>query len=193
MTTGRPGRTRQAQRRRVRRRLHSRADTDHQQTVQLLEFEVGSGQDPALKQFAVQTLPVVMRHLQMAQAIATETEGVASRIIPSEMATHPSEPKCQRWGGPSRPQGVIEGLGYAAPDLFVSNRPALFRIQHRGLAGLDHMLWPANRMRRVGGDDLAGDQPVKQHADRGERARCEDAGNSLHPSTWTVPDMTLIW
>ena len=58
---------------------------DHQQTVQLLEFEVGSGQDPALKQFAVQTLPVVMRHLQMAQAIATETEGTASRMIPAEM------------------------------------------------------------------------------------------------------------
>jgi len=62
--------------------------TDHQQTAQLLEFEIGSGQDPALVQFAVRTLPVVMGHLQMAQAIATETEGVASRIMPSEMAKH---------------------------------------------------------------------------------------------------------
>jgi putative membrane protein len=60
--------------------------TDHQQTVQLLEFEIGSGQDPALMQFAVRMLPVVMRHLQIAQAIATETEGVASRIMPSESA-----------------------------------------------------------------------------------------------------------
>jgi putative membrane protein len=62
--------------------------TDHQQTVQLLEFEIGSGQDPALMQFAVRTLPVVMRHLQIAQTIATETEGVASRMMPSETAKH---------------------------------------------------------------------------------------------------------
>jgi putative membrane protein len=62
--------------------------TDHQQTVQLLEFEIGSGQDPTLMQFAVHALPVVMRDLQMAQMIATETEGVASRIMPSEMARH---------------------------------------------------------------------------------------------------------
>jgi putative membrane protein len=64
--------------------------TDHQQTVQLLEFEVGSGQDPALKQFAIQTLPLVMRHLQMAQAIAAETEGMASRMTPAEMG-NPSQ------------------------------------------------------------------------------------------------------
>jgi hypothetical protein len=35
---------------------------------------------------AQRMLPVVMRHLQIAQAIATETEGVASRIMPSEPA-----------------------------------------------------------------------------------------------------------
>ena len=44
----------------------------------------------------------------------------------------------------------------------------LFGIQHRGLAGLDDVLRSAHRMRRVGGDDLAGDQPVEQHADGGE-------------------------
>jgi putative membrane protein len=78
--------------------------TDHQQTVQLLEFEIGSGQDPALKQFAVQALPVVMRHLQMAQAIATETNGVASRIMPREMATHRSkqEPASNDGASPAR-------------------------------------------------------------------------------------------
>ena len=44
----------------------------------------------------------------------------------------------------------------------------LIGVQHRGFAGLDHMLRAANRMRRIGGDDLAGDQPVEQHADRGQ-------------------------
>ena len=44
----------------------------------------------------------------------------------------------------------------------------LLGIQHRGLAGLDDVLRAADRMRRIGGDDLAGDQPVEQHADRGE-------------------------
>jgi putative membrane protein len=74
--------------------------TDHQQTVQLLEFEIGSGQDPALKQFAVQALPGVMRHLQMAQGIATETEGVASRIMPSEMSTHRKQEPVSNIGAP---------------------------------------------------------------------------------------------
>ena len=44
----------------------------------------------------------------------------------------------------------------------------LFAGQHRGLAGLDDVLRSAHRMRRIGGDHLAGDEPVEQHADRGE-------------------------
>ena len=44
----------------------------------------------------------------------------------------------------------------------------LFGIQHRGLAGSDNMLRTADRVGRVGSDDLAGDQPVEQHADRGQ-------------------------
>ena len=44
----------------------------------------------------------------------------------------------------------------------------LFAGQHRGLAGLDDVLGAAHRMGRIGRDDLAGDQPVEQHADRGE-------------------------
>ena len=40
--------------------------------------------------------------------------------------------------------------------------------QHRGLAALDDMLGPAHGVRRVDGEDLADDQPVEQHADRGE-------------------------
>ena len=44
----------------------------------------------------------------------------------------------------------------------------LFAGQHRGLAGLDDVLGAAHRMRRIGRDDLAGDQPVEQHADGGQ-------------------------
>jgi hypothetical protein len=44
----------------------------------------------------------------------------------------------------------------------------LLACQHRGLACLDHVLRPAHGMRRIGRDHLAGDEPVEQHADRGE-------------------------
>ena len=44
----------------------------------------------------------------------------------------------------------------------------LFARQHRGLAGFDDVLRTAHRMSRIGRDDLAGDQPVEQHADGGE-------------------------
>ena len=44
----------------------------------------------------------------------------------------------------------------------------LFAGEHRGLAGFDDVLGAAHRMRRIGRDDLAGDQPVEQHANGGE-------------------------
>ena len=50
----------------------------------------------------------------------------------------------------------------------LSSSSRLIGVQHRGLAGLDDMLRATHGMRRVGGDDLAGDQPVEQHADRGQ-------------------------
>ena len=40
---------------------------DHQRTAQLLEYEIGSGENAALQTFAVETLPVVLRHLAMVQ------------------------------------------------------------------------------------------------------------------------------
>lgn len=49
----------------------------HQKTAQLLAYEIGSGQDPQLKAFAEKTLPVVLRHLSIAQAIDTELTGAA--------------------------------------------------------------------------------------------------------------------
>src|SRR4051794_38658989 len=43
---------------------------DHQKTLHLLEHEIGSGQDQALREFAAETLPKIRQHLQMAQDIA---------------------------------------------------------------------------------------------------------------------------
>jgi putative membrane protein len=51
----------------------------HQETVQLFEYEIGSGQDLQLKNFASQTLPVVMRHLEMAQNIDARLTGAGER------------------------------------------------------------------------------------------------------------------
>jgi putative membrane protein len=51
---------------------------DHQKTVQLLEYEIGSGQDVDLKSFASESLPVVLDHLGMAQDILAEMAGKAS-------------------------------------------------------------------------------------------------------------------
>jgi putative membrane protein len=50
---------------------------DHQKTAQLLEHEIGSGQDVDLKSFASDTLPVVLEHLRVAQEIQAELTGKA--------------------------------------------------------------------------------------------------------------------
>jgi putative membrane protein len=43
--------------------------TDHQQDIALFRKEAQSGQDPALKNFAQKTLPILQQHLQMAQSL----------------------------------------------------------------------------------------------------------------------------
>lgn len=43
----------------------------HQQAVALFRQEANNGKDPALKGFAQQTLPILQRHLQMAQTLNT--------------------------------------------------------------------------------------------------------------------------
>lgn len=44
---------------------------DHQQDIALFEQEAKSGRDPALKQYAQETLPTLRHHLEMARALNT--------------------------------------------------------------------------------------------------------------------------
>lgn len=53
----------------------------HQKTAQLLAWEIGSGEDAQLQQYSATTLPAVMKHLRMAQDIASALTGQASREI----------------------------------------------------------------------------------------------------------------
>lgn len=48
---------------------------DHQKTVQLLQWEIGSGQDGPMQNFAAETLPVVLGHLRHAQFVAARLTG----------------------------------------------------------------------------------------------------------------------
>jgi putative membrane protein len=50
---------------------------EHQKAAQLLEYEIGSGQHVALKNFATETLPVVLEHLRSAQDLQAEMAGKA--------------------------------------------------------------------------------------------------------------------
>jgi putative membrane protein len=50
---------------------------DHQKTAQLLEYEIGSGQDADLKSFAAEILPIVLQHLRAAQTLQAEMTGKA--------------------------------------------------------------------------------------------------------------------
>jgi putative membrane protein len=56
---------------------------DHQKTVQLLQWEIGSGQDAPLQKFAAETLPTVLRHLRHAELVAAERTGLTPREIDS--------------------------------------------------------------------------------------------------------------
>jgi len=49
--------------------------TNHQKTVQLLTWQIGSGQNAELQKFAAQTLPTVMAHLEMARMLQARLAG----------------------------------------------------------------------------------------------------------------------
>jgi putative membrane protein len=53
---------------------------EHQKTAQLLEWEIGSGQDARVRGYAIETLPVVLEHLEHAQALQAELTKSASRL-----------------------------------------------------------------------------------------------------------------
>jgi putative membrane protein len=67
---------------------------DHQKTVQILEWELGSGQDPALKNFAAKPLPKIYDHLRMAQSVQADLTGQAPPRIAAN--SPPASGKAQR-------------------------------------------------------------------------------------------------
>ena len=50
---------------------------EHQKTVQLYEWIIDNGQDPRLTRYAMNTLPTVMRHLELARSIQAQLTGSA--------------------------------------------------------------------------------------------------------------------
>jgi putative membrane protein len=60
---------------------------DHQKTAQLFEWEIGSGQDPQLKTFASQVLPIVLQHLEMARAVEYQLAATAATPAAGRRAT----------------------------------------------------------------------------------------------------------
>ena len=58
----------------------------HQMTAQLLEYEIGSGQDAALKDFASEILPVVLQHLDRAQETNGQLRGATVQLVSAKLA-----------------------------------------------------------------------------------------------------------
>jgi putative membrane protein len=58
---------------------------DHQKAVQLLIYEIGSGQHAGSRLFAQETLPTVMAHLEKARALHAELTGAGPPPPPSAM------------------------------------------------------------------------------------------------------------
>ena len=71
---------------------------DHQRTAQLLQWEINAGQDAPLQRFASETLPIVLRHLRMAQDLASQVAGQTPReLMPAATAKgHQDQPRQTR-------------------------------------------------------------------------------------------------
>ena len=52
---------------------------DHQKTVQLLQWGISNGQNADLQRLAMEALPVVLQHLEMAQGIMHGLTGATHR------------------------------------------------------------------------------------------------------------------
>lgn len=50
---------------------------EHQKAAQLYEWIIDSGQDPRLTRYAMDTLPIVLHHLEMAQGVLAQLAGAA--------------------------------------------------------------------------------------------------------------------
>ena len=50
---------------------------EHQKAAQLYEWVIDNGEDPRLTRYAMDTLPVVMRHLELAKGIQSQLTGAA--------------------------------------------------------------------------------------------------------------------
>jgi putative membrane protein len=57
---------------------------DHQKTMQLLEWEIGMGENADIQHFASATLPIVAQHLQMAQNIISDLSGAVRQGAAAE-------------------------------------------------------------------------------------------------------------
>jgi hypothetical protein len=71
---------------------------EHQKTVLLLQWEIGSGQNAPLQKFAAETLSTVVAHLRRAQFIASELTGQTPPEIAPRMSSTSDQPR----GAPSR-------------------------------------------------------------------------------------------
>jgi putative membrane protein len=60
---------------------------EHQKTAQLLEWEIGMGQNPQLVRFASAMLPVVLEHLETVQRLWSETTGAAPAGLAATAST----------------------------------------------------------------------------------------------------------
>jgi putative membrane protein len=71
---------------------------DHQRSAQLLQWEINSGQDAQLQRFASEALPIVLRHLRMAQDLASRVAGQTPReLAPATTGMgHQEEPRRTR-------------------------------------------------------------------------------------------------
>jgi putative membrane protein len=55
---------------------------DHQKTLNLLQWQIGNGQNAALKAFASEQLPIVSEHLRQAQAVLAGPSGSGGSAAP---------------------------------------------------------------------------------------------------------------
>jgi putative membrane protein len=69
---------------------------NHQKTATILQWQISSGQDAELQRYAMQTLPVVLEHMEMAQAIIAELTGARPQGLAAAMSPSASPRAAER-------------------------------------------------------------------------------------------------